>query len=89
MTPMMVFLQRKTGISPRLVPLMKTCTELFVYWYYFTSVLYHLAMGLMEGIGLPATIERVRRNFWKTATSAWIYWCAGPVYHYRPGSTDL
>lgn len=29
MTPMMVFLQRKTGISPRFVPLMKTCTELF------------------------------------------------------------
>ena len=47
-----------------------------VYWYYFTSVLYHLSMGLMEGIGMEKTIKRVKDNFWKTATSAWIYWCA-------------
>ena len=47
---------------------------LSVYWYYFTSVLYHLSMGLMEGIGLAKTIQRVKDNFWKTATSAWIYW---------------
>jgi hypothetical protein len=29
---------------------------------------------LMEGIGLPATLERVKRNFWKTCTSGWVYW---------------
>jgi len=48
-----------------------------VYWYYFTSVLYHAAMGMMEGIGFAGTIDRIKRNFWKTATSAWIYW--GPA----------
>jgi hypothetical protein len=64
----------KQLFRPSFIPLAKTCTELFVYWFYFTSVLYHLSMGLMEGIGLPATLERVKRNFWKTCTSGWVYW---------------
>lgn len=68
---------KRLGLPTRLIPLAKICTELFVYWYYFTSAMYHLSMGLMEGIGLKGTIERVRRNFWKTATASWIYW--GPA----------
>ena len=63
--------------AARFIPLAKTLTELFVYWFYFTSVLYHLAMGLMEGLSLPDTIKRVKRNFWKTCTSGWLYW--GPA----------
>ena len=50
------------------VPLFKTCTELFVYWFYFTSVLYHTSMGIMEGMKPGAIGKRVKTNFWKTTT---------------------
>jgi len=64
----------KAGLQGLSITVFKTVMEQFVYWSWFSNSLYHGAMGLMNGLSLDQTYDRITEVLMPTQYAQWSFW---------------
>lgn len=63
----------KAGLQGLSITVFKTVMEQFVYWSWFSNSLYHGAMGLMNGLSLDQTYDRIAEVLMPTQYAQWSF----------------
>ncbi|KAJ1460865.1 hypothetical protein M885DRAFT_508321 [Pelagophyceae sp. CCMP2097] len=61
----------------------KTVMEQFVYWGWFSNVLYHGSMGLMQGQTPTEVKAHVDDVLWDTMKAQWVFWIPVQLINFR------
>ena len=63
----------KAGLQGLSITVFKTVMEQFVYWSWFSNSLYHGAMGIMNGLSLDQTYDRIAEVLMPTQYAQWSF----------------
>jgi hypothetical protein len=55
----------------------------FVYWSWFSNSLYHGSMGLMQGLSLEQSYQRICDVLWETQKAQWVFWIPIQLLNFR------
>jgi hypothetical protein len=55
----------------------------FVYWSWFSNSLYHGSMGLLQGLSLEQSYQRICDLLWDTQKAQWVFWIPIQLLNFR------
>jgi hypothetical protein len=55
----------------------------FVYWSWFSNSLYHGSMGLLQGLSLEQSYQRIYDLLWDTQKAQWVFWIPIQLLNFR------
>lgn len=74
---------RRWEMAERLVPLVKTVIEQFVYWSYVSNAYYHVVLGALQGLPVADCLHRLSVTFWPTMRAQWALWIPAQLVNFR------
>ncbi|KAM7432625.1 hypothetical protein ABFA07_016985 [Porites harrisoni] len=74
---------RKIAFRASFVPFVKMFIDQFGYWAPCITAVYHVSMGVMEGLTYNETMYRLKTLYWPTLKACWMIWPAVMIVNFR------
>ncbi|XP_031572597.1 protein sym-1-like [Actinia tenebrosa] len=74
---------KKVAVRLALVPFVKVFIDQFVYWAPTLVFLYHVSMGIMEGLSYDQCIKKLKELYWPTLQANWMMWFPLQILNFK------
>lgn len=74
---------KKIAVRASIVPFVKMFVDQFTYWAPGITAVYHVSMGVMEGLSYNDTVNRLEALYWPTLKACWMLWPAVMVVNFK------